>query len=494
MSDSHAARYEAFRSHDPRFDGVFYVGVTSTRIYCRPICTARTPKSAHCRFYASRELAERAGFRPCLRCRPELAPGDTPLEESARVARAVADRIASGVADGGAGIEAVARRLGWSSRQLRRVVNRELGVSPIELLQTRRLLLAKQLLTETSLPVTQVAFASGFASLRRFNDLFSRRYGMPPSRFRRTATDSHTGTSPEATLTLHLDYRPPLDWSSLLGFLAARSTAGVESVAEHRYARTVQLGESVGWLVVGRHPRRDRLSVELAPTLTPVLPALLTRLRHLFDLAARPDLIDAHLGRDTLLAPLVRAHPGGRVAGAFDGFELAVRAVLGQQITVAAATTLAGRLAARFGDPLATPHPALDRLFPTARRMATVSVADIASLGVIATRARAIVALARAIADHQLDLAPGAHPERTMQALIALPGIGPWTAHYIAMRALGWPDAFPPDDVVLRRRLNGSDAASRAARAATWQPWRSYATLLLWQHSDTSSSGETDVQ
>lgn len=196
MSDSHAARYEAFRSHDPRFDGVFYVGVTSTRIYCRPICTARTPQSAHCRFYASRELAERAGFRPCLRCRPELAPGDTPLEESARVARAVADRIASGVADGGAGIEAVARRLGWSSRQLRRVVNRELGVSPIELLQTRRLLLAKQLLTETSLPVTQVAFASGFASLRRFNDLFSRRYGMPPSRFRRTATDSHTGASP----------------------------------------------------------------------------------------------------------------------------------------------------------------------------------------------------------------------------------------------------------------------------------------------------------
>ncbi len=483
MTPDPAALYTALAARDPRFDGVFFVGVTSTGIYCRPVCTARTPRAANCRFFDSAEAAEKARFRPCLRCRPELAPGLAPVDDGRRIAGLVAQRIDEGMLDDGSGLETVAARFGWSSRQLRRMVQRELGVSPMELVLTRRLLLAKQLLTETTLPIGQVAFASGFSSLRRFNDAFSGRYGMPPTRFRTAAEDARGAVATGDTLTLQLGYRPPFDWAGLLCFRGARATAGVERVTTDAYLRTVQLGEHRGWIRVRHRPERRALTVELPHALTPVLPALLGRLRHLFDLSARPDLIAAHLARDPLLAGAVQLSPGLRVPGAFDGFELAVRAILGQQVTVRAATTLAGRFAEAFGAPVRTPHEGLERLSPTAQRVAAASLDEVASLGIIQARARGILALAREVADGRLSLDAGVEPEGTIARLVALPGIGPWTAHYVAMRALRWPDAFPSGDVVVRQQLGGLAAAQAEARSQPWRPWRGYATLHLWRRA-----------
>lgn len=500
MTSEPAALYNAFAARDPRFDGVFYVGVTSTGIYCRPVCTARTPKAANCRFFESAGAAEKANFRPCLRCRPELAPGNAPVDDAQRIAALIVQRIEEGMVDEGAGIEHVAAQFGWSARQIRRIVQRELGVSPIELVLTRRLLLAKQLLTETALPITQVAFASGFSSLRRFNDAFNSRYGMPPTRLRSTARQTAAATTQrtarsaqsraggldrpvDATFSLQLAYRPPFDWMGILRFLDARATRGVELVDLERgaYLRTVRLGEHTGWVRVTNPPDRRALSVELPHDLTPVLPALLGRLRHLFDLSAQPEIIDAQLARDPLLAPLVARDPGLRVPGAFDGFELAVRAVLGQQVTVKGATTVAGRFATAFGEPVRTPHEGLDRLAPTAERVARCREGDIASLGIIRTRAQSIIALARAVGRGALPLEAGGDPEHALTELLALPGIGAWTAQYIAMRALRWPDAFPKEDVVLRKALGGLTPARADARSEPWRPWRSYATLHLWR-------------
>lgn len=476
-----SALYSAYAARDPRFDGVFFIGVTSTGIYCRPVCTARTPRPANCRFFESAALAEQAHFRPCLRCRPELAPGNAPVDDAQRVAGLIVHRIDEGVLDGGGGLEQIAREFGWSSRQIRRVVQRELGVSPMELVLTRRLLLAKQLLTETTLPITEVAFASGFASLRRFNDAFSGRYGMPPTRFRKAADALAGSEPPAATLTLQLAYRPPFDWAALLDFLGRRALLGVEAVDGDAYARTVRLGAATGWVRVRHAPARRALDVELTRSLMPVLPALLGRLRSLFDLAARPDVIADHLGGDPLLAGLVAANPGLRVPGAFEGFELAARAVLGQQVTVSAATTIAGRFATHFGEPITTPVPGLDRLGPTAERVARASGNEIASLGIVAARADCTRTLAAAVASGALRLEPGAEPVATAQRLLALPGIGPWTAEYIAMRALRWPDAFPRDDVAIRKALGGVDPAEAEALAERWRPWRSYAAMHLWR-------------
>jgi AraC family transcriptional regulator of adaptative response / DNA-3-methyladenine glycosylase II len=480
VTQDHAAFYSALRSRDPRFDGVFYVGVTSTGIYCRPVCTAKPVKAANCRFFASAEAAERENFRPCLRCRPELAPGNAPVDDARRIASLLVHRIDEGMLDNpadGQWMERVARQFGWSSRQIRRIVQRELGVSPMELLQTRRLLLAKQLLTETVLPISQVAYASGYSSLRRFNDAFGGRYRMPPTRFRKKA--SAGSVEPAASFTLQLGYRPPFDWSSVLDFLRARQTAGVEHVAGDAYLRTVSLGACQGWIEVRNDPSRRCLLVTLSHTLTPVLPELLGRLRNLFDLAARPDVIGAALQQHAVLSGSVAVRPGLRVPGAFDGFELAMRAILGQQVSVKAATTLSGRMAEKFGAPMFTPHGELTRLAPTAERLASLRERDIASLGVLATRARSIIALARCM-ETNLALEPGADPDGTMARLVEVPGIGPWTASYIAMRALRWTDAFPAGDIVIRKRL-GSVSASEAERMSqAWRPWRSYATIHLW--------------
>jgi AraC family transcriptional regulator of adaptative response / DNA-3-methyladenine glycosylase II len=382
----------------------------------------------------------------------------------------------------------------------------------MELVLTRRLLLAKQLLTETELSMSEVAFASGFSSVRRFNDAFAERYGMPPTRLRRAASHTNkrgassgservgaprvgararaesTEFSPRDvaasnTLTLQLGYRAPFDWEGILHFLAARAMKGVEAVDDAAYLRTVRLGDRTGWIRVHEEPAKRALLVELTRPLTPALPALLGRLRNLFDLAARPDMITARLEHDELLGAAVRRNPGLRVPGAFDGFELAVRAILGQQITVKGASTLAGRFAAAFGESIDTPHPALTHLTPTAERIAGANVDEVAALGIVGARAASIIELAREVASGRLKLEAGADAVATIEQLIAIPGIGRWTAHYVAMRALRWPDAFPKEDAVLRKRLGGVTATRAEELSHSWRPWRSYATLHLWHQS-----------
>lgn len=480
MTHDPVALYNALTSRDPRFDGVFYVGVTSTGIYCRPVCTAKTPKAANCRFFNNAESAEKANFRPCLRCRPELAPGNAPVDDAHRIASLIAHRIDEGMLDNGAGVETIASQFGWSSRQIRRMITKELGVSPIELILTRRLLLAKQLLTETSLPIIEVAYASGFSSLRRFNDAFGNRYGMPPSRFRKTTDNATSVTRPSGSFKLQLTYRPPFDWTGMMRFLSARAMNGVESIEADEYLRTVRLGRHSGWIHVRHEPGKRTLVVELTHSLTPALPALMGRLRNLFDLSARPDVISARLGQDSLLAEAVARNPGLRVPGAFDGFELATRAILGQQITVKGATTLASRFAEAFGEAIETPHRGLTRLSPSAHRIASATTEEVAILGIVRSRARSIVAVAEEMASGRLRLESGAPPEATIEQLVALPGIGPWTAQYIAMRALRWPDAFPKEDFVVRNALGGIAAGRAESMSQAWRPWRSYATLHLW--------------
>jgi AraC family transcriptional regulator of adaptative response / DNA-3-methyladenine glycosylase II len=475
--------YRALAARDVRFDGLFFVGVTTTRIYCRPICPARTPRSDRCRFFPNAAVAEHSGFRPCLRCRPELAPGHAPVDAIGRTARLAATRIEAGALNDDGSMEALARELGLSSRQLRRAIQQEYGVSPIELAQTRRLLLAKQLLTETHLPLIEVAYASGFASIRRFNALFRSHYGLTPSRLRKAAGVSLRHDS----LTLKLAYRPPLDWDAALRFLAARATTGVEGVGQSEYRRTVALGKARGWIKVWPEEGGNALHVEVSTALAPVLPALLFRLRCLFDLDARPDVIAAHLGADPTLKSALESHPGLRVPGCFDGFELAVRAILGQRISVSAATTLAGRLAAAFGEPIETPFPVLNRLSPRPDRLAEVEAHQLVALGIAAPRARAIGELARAVALERINLEPSADPDQAIARLKALPGIGDWTAHYIAMRALRWPDAFPAGDLGLLRAAGAESASALARSAEAWRPWRAYAAMILWNRPVSSS-------
>jgi AraC family transcriptional regulator, regulatory protein of adaptative response / DNA-3-methyladenine glycosylase II len=474
--------YRALMSHDRRFDGVFFVGVTSTDIYCRPVCPVKTPKEANCRFFDTPQQAEQAGFRPCLRCRPELAPGSAPVDDAQRIARLIVQRLEDGHFDEKAGLEDIADEFELSSRQIRRIVQKELGVPPIQLLLTRRLLLAKQLLTETALPITEVAFASGFSSLRRFNDAFNTRYGMPPTRLRKRVADGATGLSQSQTSTLQLTYRPPYDWKGILAFLAARALVGVEQVTDRSYARTVQLGEVKGWIKVTEARDKHALMVEFTHSLTPVLPALLGRVRALFDLDARPDLIAKHLRKDARLASAVKANPGLRVPGAFNGFELGLRAILGQQVTVKAATTIACRFVAAFGEPIVTPVPELNRLTPLPARVAKATVDDIARHGIVAARCRSIIALAEAQGSGGFCLDGGAHhnPDDSVRRLAELPGIGPWTAHYIAMRALRWPDAFPKEDIAVRNNLGGVTAKEAETLSQPWRPWRSYAVMHVW--------------
>lgn len=485
MSHDHRRLYNALTARDSRFDGIFFVGVTSTRIYCRPICRVKAPKAANCRFFDSAQEAEQAGFRPCLRCRPELAPGNAPVDDAGRIAQLIVQRLWEGHFDGEAGLEAIADEFALSSRQIRRIVRTQLRVSPIQLLLTRRLLLAKQLLTETRWPVAEVAFASGFGSLRRFNDAFIRRYGMPPTRLRRNADGEVPPAAGGDTAALLLAYRPPYDWEGILDFLAARALAGVEQVTDRAYARTVRLGQAEGWIRVTRAPKRDALILEFTHSLTPALPALLGRVRALFDLDARPDLIRRRLVTDPVLAAAVRARPGTRVPGAFHGFELGLRAILGQQVTVAAATTLAARVVEAIGEPIATPIPELNRLSPSPERVVRAGADAIARLGILTSRARTLVALAEAERSGRLRLDAGAghDPEEAIRRLAELPGVGPWTAHYIAMRAFRWPDAFPKEDIAVRRALGGVTADQAEARSEAWRPWRSYAVLHLWSLS-----------
>jgi AraC family transcriptional regulator of adaptative response / DNA-3-methyladenine glycosylase II len=478
--DSHTC-YRALRARDARFDGRFFVAVSSTRIYCRPVCTVKPPRRENCRFYPSAAAAESAGYRPCLRCRPELAPGNASVDATTRVAQAAASLIEDRTLDED-GLDAVAARLGITDRHLRRAFGAEFGVSPVEFAQTQRLLLAKRLLTDTRLPVTEVAFASGFGSLRRFNALFRQRYRLQPGQLRRHMQGGAPASAAADALNFELSFRPPYDWPAMGAFLGVRAIAGVEAVEDGVYRRTVRAQadrkEHLGWIEVVPSPKKPALRIAVSASLAKVLPPVLSRVKALMDLACHPAEVAQALG------VLARRNPGLRVPGAFDGFEVAVRAILGQQVTVAAARTVAGRFAAALGDPIETPFASLNRIFPAAERVAELPYGRIARLGMPGARARTVVALARAVADGDLDLMPNADIDATLEKLRALPGVGEWTAQYIAMRALAWPDAFPHSDLGVMKALGETSPRRVLAAGEAWRPWRAYAVMHLWQSLD----------
>ncbi|MDQ3287965.1 MAG: helix-turn-helix domain-containing protein [Pseudomonadota bacterium] len=477
---------QARLSRDARFDGLFFTAVVTTGIYCRPVCPAPAPRRENVAYYPNAAAAEAAGFRPCLRCRPELSPGDGAWRRGdATVARALK------LIDEGALAEqplaTLAERVGLGERQLRRIFVERLGASPTEVHSTRRLLFAKQLLTETSLPVTEVALAAGFASLRRFNAAFLDAYRMSPRELRR---QPHAG--PVDVLTLRLGYRPPYDFEAMLGFLRGRALPGVEVVDRESYARVITVpgaerGRAPSWLRVSAWPDGEHaLKLELHGATSVRLLDTVTRLRRMFDLDADPQAIAGLLSTSPRLRPLLSAHPGQRLPSGWDGFEIAVRAVIGQQVSVAAARTLTSRLAQQFGEllPTGSAIPGLRHRFPTPEVLVD---ADLACIGLTRVRAQTVRTIAAAIVDGRVDF----RSERTLDEFVArwvaLPGIGPWTAQYIAMRGLGHPDAFPTDDLVLRRAASedGSTLGSKAlaACADAWRPWRAYAVMHLWREA-----------
>ncbi|RST50979.1 DNA-3-methyladenine glycosylase 2 family protein [Variovorax sp. MHTC-1] len=479
------ACYLAMKAHDARFDGSFFTGVTSTGVYCRPVCRVKLPRRENCRFFRHAAQAEAAGFRPCLRCRPELAPraASWSTEDASRILALQAARLIDepdAWDEDGPGAARIAARLGVSDRHLRRIFETQFGVSPLQYLQTRRLLAAKQLIADTRLPMTQVALASGFASVRRFNAAFVTHYGLNPSALRR-AGPAGDGREGEA-VNVRLGFRPPYDAAAMLGFFARRALGGVESITDTggvpQLARTLRVvqGEHVhaGWLQLRFDAEREQLLLRVGDSLAAVLPIVISRVRAMLDLDAEPMAINGALHA---------AFPHGdglRVPGTVDGFELAVRAVLGQQITVAAARTMGTRLVQAFGAPVATPVAGLDRLFPTPAAIAAASGDALGQLGIVRQRQAALSALAREVQAGRLALHAGADVPATLAALQALPGIGDWTAQYIAMRALRWPDAFPAGDVALQKALRVSSARAATEASQAWRPWRSYAVLRAW--------------
>ena len=480
MDMDRTACYRAISTRDARFDGRLFVGVKTTGVYCRPICPARTPKFENVSFYPSAAAAQEAGFRPCLRCRPETSPDLAFWRGTTNtVSRALALIEAGGLDE--ADVEGLANRLGVGARQLRRLFHKHVGASPIAVAQTRRVLLAKQLIHETSLPMAEVALASGFNSVRRFNETFLHLFGRSPATLRR----SRDKTRREAgALSVRLAYRPPYDWDAMLSFLSARAIPGVEIVSENIYRRSIAIGNASG--VISVTPAdKNRVNVSVRFPDMAALPQIIARVRRVFDLAADPDTIGAHLSLDPLLAPLVSVRPGLRVPGAWDGFELAVRAIFGQQITVPAATKLLGKLVQAHGMRLPAAmkdNEGLRHLFPAPTRLAK---ADLAELGMPGARAIAVTSLARSISADPAIFSRGADLETAIAKLRALPGIGEWTAQYIAMRELREPDAFPAADIGLMRAMASADGrrpspAELLSRAERWRPWRAYAALHLW--------------
>jgi len=496
MDMDRTACYRAISTRDIRFDGRLFIGVKTTGIYCRPICPARTPKFENVSFYASAAAAQEAGFRPCLRCRPEVSPELAFWRGSSNtVSRALALIESGGLDDDD--VEGLANRLGVGGRQLRRLFRQHVGASPIAVAQTRRVLLAKQLIHETSLPMAEVALASGFNSVRRFNETFRDLFGRPPAALRhgRGKTAREAGA-----LSVRLAYRPPYDWDAMLSFLSARAIPGVEVVAGDNYRRSIAIGANLGMISV-MPAVKNRIDVRVRFPDMAALPQIIARVRRVFDLAADPDTIAAHLALDPMLAPLVAARPGLRVPGAWDGFELAVRAILGQQITVPAATKLLGKLVQAFGDPLPAPmqeSEGLSHLFPSVARIAT---ADLATLGMPRARSVAVTALAQAIAADPAIFSRGASLEDAILKLRSMPGIGEWTAQYIAMRELREPDAFPAADIGLLRAMADGEGrrpspSALLTRSERWRPWRAYAALHLWAAGIPQSalSGKIDAR
>jgi AraC family transcriptional regulator, regulatory protein of adaptative response / DNA-3-methyladenine glycosylase II len=457
-------------ARDARFDGRFFIAVTSTRIYCRPICPAPSPKPQNIRYYASAAAAAEAGFRPCLRCRPEASPG-TPawLGASSTVSRAL-KLIGESALDGG-GVDDLADRLGIGSRHLRRLFLRYLGATPVAVAQTRRVHFAKKLIDETDLPLTQIAMAAGFGSIRRFNATFQNLYERAPSQLRKTrvhapkGANGHNGHA-SGDYTFRIAYRPPYDWKSILEFLAARAIPGVETVNEEEYRRTISLDGRAGTIAIRparRKPAGNYLELQIRFPDPAALFRIVERVRRIFDVGADPAAISRRLQTDARLKPVLRAHPGLRVPGCWDGFEMAVRAILGQQVSVKGASTMTGRVAAEFGTPTSDAV-----LFPSAKKLAG---ADLTRIGVTRQRAASIRDLARAVVCGEVRFDGAIDPEEFEHRITRIKGIGAWTAQYIAMR-LGEPDAFPAADLYLRRVAGDSEL---------WRPWRAYAAMYIWK-------------
>jgi AraC family transcriptional regulator, regulatory protein of adaptative response / DNA-3-methyladenine glycosylase II len=477
------ACYKALQTRDERFDGRIFVGVTSTGIYCRPVCPARPPKLENCRFYPSAAAAQEAGFRPCLRCRPETTVDlGSWRGTSNTVSRGLA-LIAEGGLDGdGASIDTLAERLGVGGRQLRRLFQQHLGASPLAVAQTRRVLFAKQLIHQTRLPMAEIALAAGFGSVRRFNETFQQLFRRPPSALRRKGAITATEGSVAATgVTLRLRYRPPYDWPAMLSYLRARAIDRIERVEGERYLRTVVEGGLSGTVEIRHLSDAESVAATIRFPNVQALPAIVARIRRVFDLGADVEAIGAHLARDPSLAPLVAERPGLRAPGGWDGFELAVRAILGQQVSLEAGRQLAGKLARICGSAVES-GAELTLTFPFA---AQVAAADLGPLGMPRARREALHGLAKAAIHEPLLFQPLDTIEETVARLRTIRGVGDWTAHYIALRAAREPDAFPASDIGLLRGAARDDGkrpspAELLARAERWRPWRAYAAQHLW--------------
>jgi AraC family transcriptional regulator, regulatory protein of adaptative response / DNA-3-methyladenine glycosylase II len=467
-------------ARDPRFDGIFFTGVLSTGIFCRPVCPAPQPKAANVVYFPSAAAAAAAGLRPCLRCRPESAPGTPAWNGTSATAGRAMHLIRQGALNDG-NVEALAARLGLGSRQLRRLFQQHIGASPIAMVNTQRLLFAGKLLIETSMPVTQVAFACGFGSIRRFNAAFHQTYGQSPSAFRRQAASRNIpGAAFKCTLTLA--YRPPFAWERMLEFYRSRTIPGVEGVDTDGYRRTIHVESGTGLIQV--HPASSghalEVNVELPDSLG--LMQVVERVRRMFDLDANMDAIEPTLAADPRMASIVRQLTGMRLPCAWDPFETAVRAIVGQQISVKAARTVLGRIVSRTGTPLNSENPAgLSQCFPTA---AAIAEADLQGIGMSDKRIHSLKQLALTVAKHPRFLEIEGSLDAFVQRTTALPGIGPWTAHYIALRGLGEPDAFPAGDLGLAHALrqNGVRPGPKQIMelAEKWRPWRGYAAIYLW--------------
>lgn len=488
MELDHDICYRALASRDARFDGRFFVAVKTTRIYCRPTCPARTAKSENVLFFPTAAAAQETGFRPCLRCRPEAAPNSGSWRGASHtgiphlVSRALA-LIELGALDD-APVGGLAKRQAVSERQLRRLFEQYVGASPLAVAQTRRVLLAKQMLHETEMPLTEVAFASGFGSVRRFNEVFQQLYGRAPSALRHSRRPEQSAVAP-AGVTLLLRYRPPYDWEAMLEFLAVRAIAGMETVVDGVYCRTIGLNGAHGTVAVEHAESERALKVTIRFPELSALPSIIARLRRVFDLAADPEVINRQLSADPLMARLAASRPGLRIPGAWDGFEAAMRAILGQQITVTAAVKLAGKLVARYGEALqeiGREMSTLTHVFPSPALLAD---AELAELGMPGARAASLSAVARTLLEQPTLFDPGNDLEETLAKLCGIPGIGNWTAQYLAIRLMRETDAFPAQDVGLMRaiaRLEGErpNARQLLARAEVWRPWRAYAAQHLW--------------
>lgn len=480
MLENHEVYYAAMKSRDPRFDGRFFIGVHTTGIYCRPVCPAPNPKSENVSFYPTAAAAKKAGFRPCLRCLPESSPG-TPEWDSASTSIAQALRMISAGYLNENSVDELAEELYLSSRQLRRLFEEHLGASPNEVAQTQRLHFAKKLINETNLNMTEVAFSAGYSSVRRFNTVIQKTYGRSPLSLRKGKKGAR-GVVEDGSLSLSLMYRPPYDWAGIINFLSARAIPGVERVTDRSYRRSVSVGKARGVIKVQPHEKKRALRLQVSPGLAQGLFSIVENVKRIFDLKAFPHEIADHLEKDGLLANLVAANPGLRLPGAWDGYELTIRAILGQQVSVKAANTLAGRIVKEYGERLEEPNGGgLESIFPTPQRLAK---AKLDKIGLTGQRAKAIRGVSRAVNSGELKFDGAATPEDTAAVLVSIPGIGDWTAQYVAMRALGNPDAFPSSDLGLRKAMsNGQGLISPAVlrkKSEVWRPWRSYAAIYLW--------------